>query len=112
MKKLFDEGNNEDSYLPHHEALIIKIKSGPHGAAHLEFNRQLIHKFAATDSADEGLVKKKRAGEHSSYLESGEICGTMHWADLAMKHSTEANFVHHHNPPPPSLIPHTRYNGA
>lgn len=33
----------------------------------------------------------ERTGEKSSCLDDGEICGTMHWADLAMKYSTEAS---------------------
>lgn len=47
--------HNEDSYLPQHEALIIKMKGGPHETAHGEFNRQLIHKLTLMGSADDGL---------------------------------------------------------
>ncbi|OJD19516.1 hypothetical protein AJ78_00487 [Emergomyces pasteurianus Ep9510] len=38
------------------------------------------------------IVRLKRAKEQSSCLEDGEICGIMHWADLAMKYSTEARY--------------------
>lgn len=49
-------GHTEDSYLPRQQALLIKMKSGPHEAAHLEFNRIVIRKLGDMGSADEGLV--------------------------------------------------------
>ncbi|EEP79739.1 predicted protein [Uncinocarpus reesii 1704] len=39
------------------------------------------------------LVRLRRAGENQTCVESGEICGIMHWAELAMKYSTEAKFL-------------------
>ncbi|KAJ5803825.1 uncharacterized protein N7518_000128 [Penicillium psychrosexuale] len=38
------------------------------------------------------LVRLQRAGEESICLEDGEVCGIMHWADLAMKYSTSLKF--------------------
>ncbi|KAJ9480902.1 hypothetical protein VN97_g12621 [Penicillium thymicola] len=38
------------------------------------------------------LVRLQRAGEGSLCLEDGEVCGIMHWADLAMKYSTSSKF--------------------
>lgn len=38
------------------------------------------------------LVRLQRAGEESICLEDGEVCGIMHWADLAMKYSTSSKF--------------------
>lgn len=38
------------------------------------------------------LVRSQRRGEKSNCLHDGEICGFMHWADLAMKYSTSATY--------------------
>ncbi|KAK2797114.1 hypothetical protein FQN50_009305 [Emmonsiellopsis sp. PD_5] len=39
------------------------------------------------------IVRLKRAKQQSKCLEDGEICGIVHWADLAMmKHSPEASY--------------------
>ena len=38
------------------------------------------------------LVRLQRAGEESICLEDGEVCGIMHWAELATKYSTSLKF--------------------
>lgn len=47
--------HNIDSYYPLQAALIIKMKTGAHEAAHATFNNRLIRKLAFMGSADEGL---------------------------------------------------------
>ena len=44
-----------DSYYPLQGALVVKMKTGAHEAAHVTFNNRLIRKLVFMDSADEGL---------------------------------------------------------
>ena len=44
-----------DSYYPVQGALVVKMKTGSHEAAHVIFNNRLIRKLVFMDSADERL---------------------------------------------------------
>jgi hypothetical protein len=50
------------------------------------------------------LVRLQRAGEESICLEAGEVCGIMHWADLAMKYSTSSKFFCFADPMDPLIL--------
>ncbi|RMJ27558.1 hypothetical protein PHISP_01546 [Aspergillus sp. HF37] len=45
-----------DSYYPFQGALVIKMKTGAHEAAHATFNKRLLRKLASMGSADDDLL--------------------------------------------------------